>query len=359
MTTLEEYEFKNQIEKLKSYRGNATELISLYIPPTRHIADVTNYLRNEYALSSNIKSKTTRKNVMSAIDSILNKLKYFRKPPEKGIVVFAGYYSIGAKEDFVLTLIEPLLPITTFLYRCDDAFYLSILEDMLAYKDEYGLVVIDRKEATVGLLRGKHIEIIKNFQSLVPSKHCKGGQSQKRFERLIEIAAHEYFTKISDFINTTLPKNIKGILFGGPGFTKQFFVERYLSNELKNKVVGVVDCGYTDEYGIKELVTKAEPYLAKHEIMQEKKVLADFMKKIMNDENAIYGENVVHEALVKGKVDTLILSENLKLHGNCITELCMLAKESDAKIEFVSDETSEGNIFFRAFSGIGAILRYR
>ena len=38
--SLQKYEFKQSLERLKNYRGHATELVSLYIPPDRKIYDV-------------------------------------------------------------------------------------------------------------------------------------------------------------------------------------------------------------------------------------------------------------------------------------------------------------------------------
>ncbi len=48
---------------LKRYRGYATTLISLYINANRPISDVVAMLRQEYAIASNIKDKTTRNHV--------------------------------------------------------------------------------------------------------------------------------------------------------------------------------------------------------------------------------------------------------------------------------------------------------
>jgi Peptide chain release factor 1 (eRF1) len=87
---LKEYQFKKQIEEIKNLQGRGTELISVYIPPGRPISDVIAYLRDEYSTSTNIKSKTTRKNVTSAIESIMSKLKYYKMPPENGLAVFRG-----------------------------------------------------------------------------------------------------------------------------------------------------------------------------------------------------------------------------------------------------------------------------
>ena len=90
----------------------------------------------------------------------------------------------------------------------------------------WALVVVDRAEATLGLLRGKRIETLRNKQSLVPSKHGRGGQSAHRFERLIEHAAHEFFVRVAEMCTELyLPRKdeLKGILLGGPGATKEFF----------------------------------------------------------------------------------------------------------------------------------------
>ena len=60
------YDFKKAMQQIVSYRGRGTELISVYIPGTKQISDVMAYLRDEYSQSSNIKSKSTMKNVQGA-----------------------------------------------------------------------------------------------------------------------------------------------------------------------------------------------------------------------------------------------------------------------------------------------------
>ncbi|MEE9489624.1 MAG: peptide chain release factor aRF-1, partial [Thermoplasmata archaeon] len=196
------YKFKRDLERIRDAKGRGTELISLYVPPDKQISDAMSYLRNEYSQSSNIKSKGTRKNVMAAIESIMSRLKVYKRPPENGVVFFIGHKSASADQtQMVQFVIEPPEPTPTFLYRCDSEFFVEPLLQMLEEKDTYGLIVVDRSEATVGFLRGRRIEFVKNIQSLVPSKHSKGGQSARRFERLIEIAAHEFFTKVGNLAN--------------------------------------------------------------------------------------------------------------------------------------------------------------
>jgi peptide chain release factor subunit 1 len=401
---LARYEFRRKLEELRIYSGRATELISLYIPPTKQIHEVTSYLRNEYSQSSNIKSKSTRKNVMAAIESITNRLKAFKKPPENGMVFFVGHTAIaGDQTQMVSHIIEPPDKIITFLYRCDSAFYLELLEDMLTEKDVYGLIVIDRSEATLGFLRGKRITPIKNIQSLVPSKHGRGGQSQRRFERLIEIAAHEFFKKVGGLANDTFleEKDLKGVLIGGPGSTKVFFMERdYLHHEIKKIIVDSFDTGYTDEYGLKELMDKATERLSGIELMKEKKLLKRFVDEIRKPEGglAVYGEDEVIRALQLGAIDTLLISESMRkrrvklscskcgfqkeqtiqeenVHlGDCpncqgsltvgenldiIEELIKAAEGFGTNVELISSDSEEGEMFLRAFGGLGGVTRYK
>jgi len=57
----QKYDLKRKLEELADCKGKHTELISLYVPPSKQISDVTSYLKNELSESQNIKSKTTRK----------------------------------------------------------------------------------------------------------------------------------------------------------------------------------------------------------------------------------------------------------------------------------------------------------
>ena len=399
----QKYDFKKALDEIKEYKGRATELISLYIPPSKQVSDVSNYLKNEMSQSSNIKSKSTRKNVTSAIESIMSRLKTLKKVPKNGIVFFVGHVPSGADQTRMTThVIEPPQPITTFLYRCDSYFYTEQLEEMLAEEEVYALIVIDRSEATIGLLEGKNIKVIKNVQSLVPSKHGRGGQSAQRFERLIEIAAHEYFKKVGDLCTEAFldVEDLKGVLIGGPGSTKDFFLEKeYLHHELKKKVIDTFDTGYTDDYGLTELLEKARITLSHLEVAKEKELMNKLFREIRKEDGglSIYGEDDVIKALELGAVDTLLISEDFNRYHhyykcpscgyeseeitprkeedppNCprddllmneernidmVDELAEKCDQFSSDFELVSTESSEGEMLMKAFGGIAAILRY-
>ncbi len=398
----ERYLFKRKLEEIEGAEGRGTELVTLYVPPGKQVSEVTNYLRNELSQSSNIKSKSTRKNVMSAIESIMARLKTFKSVPERGLALFVGHRLSGADQTVMVAhIVEPPEPVQTFLYRCDSRFFTEPLRDMLKEKDLYALVVIDRAEATLGLLRGKRIEVIKNIQSLVPSKHSKGGQSARRFERLIEQAAHEFFVKVGDLMTEVYldMDDLKGVLVGGPGYTKDFFVEKeYIHHELKKKVLDTFDTGYADESGLRELMEKAKETLADLDLMREKRTMQAFLEEVKKPEEGlvVYGEGEVVRALEMGAVDTLLISEALRkvrMHVKCascghqgeitaasdsagpcpecggnlsveesadmVEELHEIAERMGTKVELISDDSEEGSLFLKAFGGLGGILRYR
>ena len=66
---------------------------------------------------------------------------------------------------------------------------------MLETKEVYGLVIVDRRDANIALLKGKSIIPMLKTHSEVPGKSKAGGQSAARFERLREGAKKDHFKK--------------------------------------------------------------------------------------------------------------------------------------------------------------------
>ncbi len=359
------YTFRRTLEEIAECEGRGTELITLYVPEGRSIPDVVNYLKNEYAQASNIKSRVTRNNVMGTLESLMNKVRQFKQPPPHGVAFFVGAKAIGAdKTKDVSYVIEPPEPLNTYMYRCDSHFILDPLLSMIHEPELWGLIVIDRKEVTMGWLRGKAIQVLRNKESQVPSKHGMGGQSAHRFERLIEHAAHDFFVRCGDMATELfLPHkdDIKGILVGGPGATKDFFIkENFLQYELQKKVVEpLFDVGYTNEYGLRELVTKASNTLHGLEITEEKKLIQRLLTEVKKSNNplATYGEGPTVKALDAGAVELLLVSEGLK-NKDLVESLFKGASEHGATVRMISTESEEGEMLVKAFGGLAAILRY-
>ncbi len=394
-----EYDILKEIKRLKSVRGYGTELISIYVPAGYQISEEVAKLRQEHSESGNIKSKSTRTNVQSAIDKILQYLKLYRQTPKNGLVVFAGNVSKDqGKIDIELFSIEPPMPLKVNIYRCDSSFLIGPIEEMVGAKDMYGLVVMDGREATVATLKGSHIQVIKKLNSMVHAKVRKGGQSAARYERVIEESIGQYYTRVSEIVNSTFEQNqfkLKGLIVGGPGPTKENFAKSNTLN-YQIKILGVFDTGYTDETGLSDLVEKAEDLLEEQEAFRERKIIERFKQELVKGGLAIHGYENTRKAIENNQVKTFILNDELEIHkvtykcnacntvfdkietgtqrqakhddnGNLevikevdvIGELIEMADKSGTETVFVSSESSYGKEFLMGFGGIGAILRYR
>lgn len=410
---LEFYRTKRLLENLSSKKGFHTELISLYIPHDRKLSDVTNYLKNEVSESQNIKSKLTRKNVLDGISSLLGQLRNIKEVPENGLVMFSGAIpqsNTPGTEKNELYIIQPPDKVKTFRYHCASEFLLWPLEEMLKPKETFGLIVIGRKESAVGYIRGNHVEVVREFTSGIHGKHRAGGQSQKRYERLIEEGEKRFYRRISDEMNNIfLPmEDLTGIFIGGPGPSKEKFVnDESLDYRLREKIIDVVDLGYGGAEGIRALIERIKDKIENVKYIREKQVMQRFMNEISNDTGlATYGLNEVQKALNYSAVDTLILSEKLDSYkfklecSNCgynedrtgrednlskietkiqeescpkcssnnynivetksiIDELGDIAEATGTDVEILSAETEEGEMLYSTFGGIIALLRYK
>ena len=86
--------------------------------------------------------------------------------------------------------------------------------------------------------------------------------SAARFARVREGLAMDFYKKLADKAGEIFKqiKNMQGILIGGPGPTKNEFIKVF-PVELKTKIIGIQDIGYTGEHGLQELVAKSQDIL--------------------------------------------------------------------------------------------------
>jgi len=373
--SFDRWRFRKQLELLKKKQSEdlSTCLISLYVPPGRQLSDIINDLTAEAGTAENIKSKKTRKNVVQALNVLISRLKTLpgAKAPEKGFAIFTGVTGGGKMEYHYIGNLP--YPINRKLYVCDSTFRIEYLEDQLIEKDTFGLLVLDAGQATLATLSGLHLEINKRLES--------GGKPP-----------------------------IKGLLVGGPGPIKERVVDGdYLDYRLKKLLLDVVDTGYTDAHGIKELIEKAREILKDLRYMQEKRLMQRFLEHLGKDTGLVaYGEHAIRRLLELGAVEILLLSAELdivKVQLNCqncgytevrtcsssevyqleaevkespcpkcgsstfrldqdnmitvIEELGELARTTGANVEILSTETEEGEQLWRVFGGIAAILRFK
>jgi len=411
-SSLLRFRLKRNLERLAAREGRGTELVSLYVPYGRQISEVVSMLNNEYGTATNIKSNTTKKNVQDAITRVTQRVKLFKKVPENGLVLFCGAIPQNGpgSERIELYVISPPEPIQVYLYRCDARFHTEHLQEFLKEKETYGIIVLDSAHASFATVRGKHLDIVKQITSGIPGKFRAGGQSAKRFVRQRQVKVQDYFKRVGEYANDIfLPiENLKSILLGGPGPTKEDFEKgNYLHYTLKEKIAATIDTAYTDEHGVEEVLEGSKDILQRIRYVEEKRIMQRFLREIGQDTGlATYGEDEVRKHLKNGIVDTILLSETINLiraivkcgscdytknqtmkmhqvtefeqktHGSTcpkcnvpalsvtdrhelIDELAEIAEVAGTKVEILSGDTEEGQMLKKSFGGVAALLRYK
>ena len=359
LTAKQQHDLKKFVKELEQYKGRHTELVTIYIPAGYEMSKVIQQLQQEQGTATNIKSAATRKNVIDALERMVQHLRLFKRTPENGLAVFSGNIGPEGKTNLKVWSLEPPITIQTKIYRCDKNFLVDQLRDMLEVKEVYGLVLIDRREGIIASLKGKSVTVLSKHTSNVPGKMRAGGQSSARFGRIRENAAKEFYDRMGERMKEAFfgNKDLKGIIVGGPGPTKHEFIDGdFITNELKQKIIAVKDITYTDEFGLQELLDASQDVLAKEELVTEKKIMNKFFQYLSkNDRIVSYGHDEVMKKLKMGAVDVLLLSESLS--DETISQFEEEVLNYGTKVQIISTETREG-IQLKEFGGIAAILRY-
>ena len=406
------YKIRKTLDELTQQVGHGTELISVYIPKNKQLHEVITNLREEQGTADNIKSDLTRTHVVDSLSKVVQRLKLYKKTPERGLVIFCGALpreggGPPGSEVVKAFEIDPPKDLTTFLYRCDDHFHVDILKDMLKDDNMIGILAIDAKDAGWGLLHGDKIEVLKETGSGVAGKHRQGGQSAKRFQKLREMELQYYFNRVAhitrEYFIDIYP--IKGLIISGPGPTKEDFINNnYLEYRLQDMIISTIDASYSGSEGIREAFAKSSEILSDFRMVEEKKIIEKLFQQINNNTGlGSYGLNEVLEMLKNNIADTIIVTDDTELYrleikckkcGNITEEIvervkliprktelknnsCQSCKSTDsessqqdlidyialigsqtgAKIEVISGKTEHG-IMLASLGKIGAILRY-
>ena len=361
--TIDKRMLRQIIRELKKWKAPATVLLSLYIPPGRPISDVMNLLRTEYSITDNIKLKRTRDAVQRALAAAMDRLSKIQKVPPNGLVLFCGENM--ETRDFICWMFSPPEPVPVFFYRTDKWFHTEFLEDMIEHEDTFGLVIVERDQATIGLLKGSRIQVLEEKEGYVPGKHHKGGQSQRRFDRQIEQFVKGFYKEVAESLNKhflpLVQKNaLKAIILGGPGYAKQDFLEEskeFLDYRVRQKIAPeLIDVAYQGYAGLRELAIKASDLITKNKYAELVKAIEEFKLHLAKDDGlAVYGDKMVKQALQMGALKYIIIDEEREDANELIDE----AKKYGTKVYILSDDIPESEWIKKTFKGLVGVLRFR
>ncbi len=345
------YKIRKTLEELSQKTGRGTELISLYVPQGKQLHEVITTLREEQGTADNIKSDVTRTHVVDSLSKVVQRLKLYKKTPERGLVIFCGALPpegggpLGS-EVIKVYEIDPPKDLKTFLYRCDDHFHVDILKDMLKDDNLIGFLAIDAKDAGWGLLHGDKIEVLKETGSGVAGKHRQGGQSAKRFRKLREMELTYFFNRVADITKEYFIDiyPIKGLIISGPGPTKEEFINNnYLEYRLQDMVLTTIDASYSGSEGIREAFAKSGEILSDFRMVEEKKIVEGLFQHINSNTGlGAYGMKEVINYLKNNVAEKIIITDDTNLYRiECKCKKCQNIQEDIVELPKVIPRKTE------------------
>lgn len=236
---------------------------------------------------------------------------------------------------------------------------LDIIEDIVQPGALLGVILVEAKEATIATVQDSSITVLKHLRSGLQGKHGKGGQSQRRFERLFEEGVRNFLKRVAEKANPLfLAREVDGILLGGMAFRKNEFLKlELLHYELQDRVFGIVDTGYNGTSGVREALERAEGILEKLEYVRQRKIFNLFLAELVQETGkAVHGKASVERALSQGIVETLVLSAEVE--PELREKLENIAGQFSTRVEVLPADTEWGEALLETFDGIAGVLRY-
>ncbi len=314
--------------------------------------------------------KESFRETMAMVDDLL-----FWKPipGERGRIVFASaptsllhVYRIGIepKQTMVLDTSPFLLPLA------------KMRDDYM----DYGVLLLDSKEARLFCVRSDVPEEMNHLSTDLMNKHKKGGWSQMRFNRLRKGAIKSFLSEVVEDVQESCSRHkTRGLVIAGPGDAKNQFVEM-LPSEMKKTVLGIVDLSIDTPR--KEIVEVGDEITLADERARSKERAEELRAEIRKGGLAVQGVEATKGALIAGRVNVLVLLKNASIPGwicercqilearklppetcptcggptspvNVVEELYELAVRTGAEVEFVEEDAC-----LASSEGVGALLRY-
>lgn len=291
-------------------------------------------------------------------------------PGERGRVVFAS-----APHGFMETYRLGVAPERTLVL--DNSPYILPLAELMDDHEAYAIILMDSREAHLYLVQAAAIERVERSSIDLMNRHKKGGMSQKRFNRLRRGQIEAFIDEILDDLDRLDDMgSLRGLVVAGPGEVKVQLVDA-LPQRYSDKVLGTVDLDMDVRHT--ELLARGDELARADEVSDEEAAVEGLRRAIFKDELAAVGVAETMEALVSGRVATLLVEDDLSVRGwiceSCkalangpgecaqckgpvssaelVNELVEMAHLTDADVQHV-----QVSPFLDSIGGVGAILRY-
>ncbi len=292
---------------------------------------------------------------------------------ENGRVIFAS-----SKEQFLHVYRLAVEPERSFVLDTSP-FLLPLAKIRAEYKD-YGVLLVDSREARFTCIRSDIAEEKKHLSTDLMNKHKKGGWSQTRFNHLRKGAIKSFLSEVADNVQNTCDQlSTRGLVVAGPGTAKQQLMDLLPSN-IRKQVLGVMDMSM--DISRDEMIEAGNELMQSESIALSREVVKDFRNQILRGGLAAYGTKDVRDALEQGRVNILMIKKDSSIPGwicercqniqanvyppkecercagptsaiDVVEELYELAQRTGAEVSFVEKQDFPDSDHL-----VGALLRY-
>jgi peptide chain release factor subunit 1 len=237
--------------------------------------------------------------------------------------------------------IVPPRKILQRFYRCDKKFYTETVEKLLYLEEIFGLVWCTGGDNIdlYHFYKNYELKKVKSMSAYLKNKHGRGGQSQHRFERLIEIQRDDYIKHIGEQINQHM-SNVQKLFICGSGH-KPNEIQKHIIPKLlsESHIITISD----QDTPIQILKT-----LDLTENKDHDKIIESFYNSLYNN-MVIYGPLQTIDYCQKGF---------LKIMFSTNREDKKLCDEYGTQFVLLNNSTKMENRFIKEFGTHGGILRY-
>ncbi|MCH6574787.1 MAG: peptide chain release factor 1 [Bacteroidetes bacterium] len=324
---------------IKELNQSYSPVVSVYVP----ISEASNMI--------NTLRETERLPEIEEIEAIIEKRLASKKIYNGSICIFGwnGKEGIVIKEFVVSKALPPV-------YLVGKKPYIEPLHDILEINYDVLLIVLDHKEAMIRHYKGKDILQHAKIKTYLRGKHSKGGWSQGRFERLRDLQIKHFFNKVKERLKNI--SQIELILLAGPGLAKKEFMQSYINKNVRKKtrIIDGIYFSTPEEETTTKIINALDNLRKQLELQQFLKVESRLKKSLAEKENS-----VIHDALNKGAVDTLLVASDYYAktpeENNRIINMIELAEKTSAEVEFITNKEVLEKL--HNYGDVMAILRYK
>jgi len=221
-------------------------------------------------------------------------------------------------------------------------------------KSKILIVLFDREEAYIGLMKSYNYEILTHIAGNV-SKKADISTTESTFYRDLIKMMKEYAGRYE----------VQHIILASPSFWKEELFKELKDDELKSKIIQAT-CSSVDKNAFNEVIKRDEvkQALMEERVSSEIKSVESLMSEIARKGAASYGFRQVSDAVNLGAVSVLLISTSLitkKRQDSSYQELDSLMRaveRMNGSVMIINSE-HDGGKRLDGLGGIGAILRYK